>query len=130
MIRSTKRCLKKSLKQQKLSYEEMNTVVTEVEAVLNSRPLTYIQTDSTDVLTPFHLYTGSRALDPPDPRIVNFNEMTAEGARKRVLKLDKIIGSFWNTWSKDYLTSLRENSINLGRKGEASLWRRWCLKKQ
>ena len=40
------------------------------------------------------------------------------GARKRVLKLDKIIGSFWNTWSKDYLNSLRENSINLGRKGE------------
>ena len=96
----------------------MNTIVTEVEAVLNSRPLTYIQTDSTNVLTPFHLYTGSRALDPPDPRIVSFNEMAAEGARKRVLKLDKIIGSFWNTWSKDYLTSLRENSINLGRKGE------------
>ena len=63
------------MKLQKLSYEEMTTVVAEVEAVLNSRPLTYIQTDSTDVLTPFHLYTGSRALDPPDPRIVNFNEI-------------------------------------------------------
>ena len=78
MIRSTKRCLKKSLKH-KLSYEEMNTIVTEVEVVLNSRPLTYLQTDSTEVLTPFHLYTGSRALDPPDPRIVSFNEMAAEG---------------------------------------------------
>ena len=118
MIRFTKRCLKKSLKLQKLSYEEMTTIIAEVEAVLNSRPLTYIQTDSTDVLTPFHLYTGSRALDPPDPRIINFNEMSAEGARQRVLKLDKIIGSFWNTWSKDYLTSLRENAINLGRKRE------------
>ena len=69
--------LKKSLKQQKLNYEEMNTVVTEVEAVLNSRPLTYLQRDSTEVLTPFHLYTGSRALDPLDPRIVSFNEMAA-----------------------------------------------------
>ena len=118
MIRSAKRCLKKSLKSKKLDYEELSTVLAEVEAVLNSRPLTYIQAESTDVLTPFHLYTGSRALDPPDPRIVNFNEMTAEGARQRVLKLDKIIGSFWNTWSKDYLTSLREKAINLGRKGE------------
>ena len=96
----------------------MTTIIAEIEAVLNSRPLTYIQTDSTDVLTPFHLYTGSRALDPPDPRIKDFTEMTAEAARQRVLKLDKIIGSFWNTWSKDYLTSLRENAINLGRKGE------------
>ena len=118
MIRSTKRCLKKSLKLQKLGYEALTTIIAEIEAVLNSRPLTYIQTDSTDVLTPFHLYTGSRALDPPDPRIKDFTEMTAEAARQKVLKLDKIIGSFWNTWSKDYLTSLRENAINLGRKGE------------
>jgi hypothetical protein len=118
MIRSAKRCLKKSLKSQKLGYEALTTIIAEIEAVLNSRPLTYIQTDSTDVLTPFHLYNGSRALDPPDPRIKDFTEMTAEDARQRVLKLDKIISSFWNTWSKDYLTSLRENSLNLGRKGE------------
>jgi hypothetical protein len=118
MIRSAKRCLKKSLKSQKLGYEALTTIIAEIEAVLNSRPLTYIQTDSTDVLTPFHLYTGSRALDPPDPRIKDITEMTAEDARQRVLKLDKIISSFWNTWSKDYLTSLRENSLNLGRKGE------------
>ena len=118
MIRSTKRCLKKTLKLSKLNYEELTTILAEVEAVLNSRPLTYLQTDSTDVLTPFHLYTGTRVLDPPDPRIINFNEMSAEGARQRVLKLDNIIGKFWNSWSKDYLTSLRENAINLGRKGE------------
>ena len=97
MIRSTKRCLKKSLKSQKLGYEALTTIIAEIEAVLDSRPLTYIQTDSTDVLTPFHLYTSSRALDPPDPRIKDFTEMTAEAARQRVLKLDKIIGSFWNT---------------------------------
>ena len=96
----------------------MTTILAEVEAVLNSRPLTYLQTDSTDVLTPFHLYTGTRVLDPPDPRIINFKEISAEGARQRVQKLDNLIGKFWNTWSKDYLTSLRENAINLGRKGE------------
>ena len=117
MIRSTKRCLKKSMKLYKLTYEAMTTIIAEIEAVLNSRPLTYIQTDSTDVLTPFHLYTGTRSLDPPDPRIKNFTEMNAGEARQKVQKIDKIIGSFWKTWSKDYLTSLRENSMNLGRKG-------------
>ena len=117
MIKSTKRCLKKSMKLYKLTYEAMTTIIAEIEAVLNSRPLTYIQTDKTDVLTPFHLYTGTRSLDPPDPRLKNFMEMKPGEARQRVQKIDKIIGSFWNTWSKDYLTSLRENAINLGRKG-------------
>ena len=118
MIRSTKRCLKKSLKNQKFSYENLTTVLAEIEAVLNSRPLTYIHADSTNVLTPFHLYCGTRTLDPPDPRIIDFTEMTANAARAKVLKLDKLINSFWSTWSKDYLTSLRENAINKGRKGE------------
>ena len=118
MIRSTKRCLKKSLKNQKLSYEALTTILAGIEAVLNSRPLTYIHADSTNVLTPFHLYCGTRALDPPDPRIVDFTEMTANAARDKVLKLDKLVKSFWSTWSKDYLTSLRENAINKGRKGE------------
>ena len=43
MIRSTKRCLKKSLKNQKLGFEALTTIIAEIETVLNSRPLTYIQ---------------------------------------------------------------------------------------
>ena len=60
LIRSTKRYLKKTLKLSKLNFEEMTTILAEVEAVLNSRPLTYLQPDSTDILTPstFTLATG------------------------------------------------------------------------
>ena len=47
---------------------ELNTILTEVEAVLNSRPLTYPYTDINDAspLTPSHFLCGYRLLTLPD----------------------------------------------------------------
>ena len=39
LIKSTKRCLRKLIGQAKFSYDEMHTAVVEIEAILNSRPL-------------------------------------------------------------------------------------------
>ena len=78
LIRSVKRCLKKILKNAKLSYEELLTVVTEVECVLNSRPLTYVSLkDIEEPLTPSHLMTGRRLLSIPDEIAVE-KEKTSE----------------------------------------------------
>ena len=118
LIRSTKRCLRKSLKQDRLSYENMYTVMTEVEAVLNNRPLTYLYPDSTDILTPFHLYQGTRLLDPPDPRGEGLFELGGDEAREEVVKKDGVIGRFWKIWYREYLVNLREISIKRGRVGE------------
>ena len=56
LVGSVKRCLKKTLGKASLNYIELNTILTEVEAVLNSRPLTYTYTDIEDgsPLTPSH----------------------------------------------------------------------------
>ena len=61
LIQSAKRCLRKCLGKTKLSYEELHTVLAEVECVLNSRPLCYIYSDSVDKgITPSHLSLGRR----------------------------------------------------------------------
>ena len=45
----------------------LTTALVEVEAVLNSRPLTYLSTDDLEEpLTPSHLLVGRRLLDMPD----------------------------------------------------------------
>ena len=64
MVRSTKRCLKKVVGQRKLTYEELLTVLIEVEVVINNRPLTYVDENDLDqILTPSHLFCGRRTLD-------------------------------------------------------------------
>ena len=45
MVKLTKRCLKKVFGRNCLTYDELLTLVIEVEAVLNSRPLTYISSE-------------------------------------------------------------------------------------
>jgi len=71
MVRCVKRCLKKILKNAKLTYEELLTVVVEIECVLNSRPPTYVSSeDRVEPLTPSHLLTGRRLFSIPDESIV------------------------------------------------------------
>ena len=51
----------------KLTFEELSTIVIEVEGVINSRPLTYLSPDDFDQpLTPAHLLCGQRLLSLPD----------------------------------------------------------------
>lgn len=67
MVGLLKRCLKKILGKALLTLIELTTIVTEVEAVLNSRPLTYVYSDIEDgpPLTPSHFLCGHRLITVP-----------------------------------------------------------------
>ena len=111
LIRSVKSCLKKNLLTVKLTHDELNTIITEIEAVLNSRPLTYLYADSLEEpLTPSHLLVGRRILGLPqykDEEDQDFNE-PADGSRKRSKYLKQILQHYWRRWKLEYLVDLRE----------------------
>ncbi|XP_037932486.1 uncharacterized protein LOC119667268 [Teleopsis dalmanni] len=56
LVKSIKICLKSAIGKLMLTYNELNTLLTEVEYVINIRPLTYITYDEKDLeaLTPAH----------------------------------------------------------------------------
>lgn len=63
MVRCTKGGLKKTLGSAGLTYEELITVLKEIESVLNSRPFTCVYEDEIEApLTPSHLMLGRRLL--------------------------------------------------------------------
>ena len=50
-----------------LQYDEMHTAIVEIEAIINSRPLSYVSSDDTEEpLTPSHLLVGRIILRLPD----------------------------------------------------------------
>ena len=65
-MKQVKSCLKKTLGRSKLSFDKLTTILAEIEAVLNSIPLTYLYSDDVEEpLTPSHLVIGRRQLTLP-----------------------------------------------------------------
>ena len=108
LIGTTKCCLRKVLGNTKLDADQMLTVLMELEATLNSRPLTYDYDElGAEMLTPSHLIYGRRLSSLPDVR--NDDEESETGLLRRFRYLARLRIHFWNRWQKEYLTDLREH---------------------
>ena len=114
LIGLTKTSLKKTLGRTHATLESLQTIVVEIEAILNDRPLTYQSSDASDPepITPSHLLHGRRIVALPysltdgeiqDPPFGNTSEI-----RSRAKKQAHIIEHFQNRWRNEYLTALRE----------------------
>ena len=121
MIHSLKSYLKKVLKNARLTYEELLTVITEIELVLNSRPLTYLHFDDVEEpLTLSHLVVGRRLMTiPEDCAIKEEKESDNELLTRRQRYLILLLSHFWNRWRNDYVLSLREHLRNVVKRNDA-----------
>lgn len=112
MIQNAKRCLRKTLRNAKLDYDELHTLLVEVEGTLNSRPLTYVSSDDVEEpLTPFHLIYGRGILSLPEVtpvREASLNQAAScnDGPTRRKYRR-LLLDHFWKRWSKEYVTELR-----------------------
>lgn len=104
-VKSVKYHLKRVLGSHVFSYEQLYTVLTQIESVLNSRPLTPLSSDVNDTsyLTPGHFLTGATMNSIPERDV----SKTPENRLHFWSKCTAIKQSFWRQWAKHYLNILQ-----------------------
>ena len=111
-IQSVKNCIKKSVGLNKLNLFELLTLITEIENVVNNRPLTYVdnEIDDFEPLTPNHLLKGYSTNLLPENTIYDDIDYSVDhiGLNNELNKKLKIKNQFVSRWEAEYLASLRE----------------------
>ena len=89
-----------------LDDEGLNTLFCEVESILNSKPLTNISNDISDLeaLTPNHLLLCRSGATFP-PGLFDKNDSFIQRKWKQIQYLADV---FWSRWRKQYMTKLQE----------------------
>ena len=114
LVGLVKRCLRKAIGTKRLTLEQFVVILSEVEAVLNTRPLTYVYEDfqSGFVLTPAHLMMANLKLMPAMETEIEFcpSRDPVTTLLNHWKKGQKQLNTFWEIWKNEYLISLREKS--------------------
>ncbi|XP_037899079.1 uncharacterized protein LOC119643719 [Glossina fuscipes] len=101
-VKSAKHLLIRSVGSASLTYEELETVVIEIEAILNSRPLKPMSNNPPDIsaLTPGHLLTG----EAPTAQVDTEASSKKLSLLSRWELVSQVKHEFWN----EYLHELRQ----------------------
>ncbi|XP_031333913.1 uncharacterized protein LOC116163925 [Photinus pyralis] len=104
-VKSMKYHLRRILGETLLIHEQFYTVLTKIEAILNSRPLGPLSSDPNDPtpLTPSHFLIGRTMTAVPEPSL----DGIAINRLNQYQFLQSLTQHFWQRWHKEYLNQLQ-----------------------
>lgn len=105
-VKSVKFHLKRVIGESKLTFEELITLLCQIEACLNSRPLG-ASTDDTDdltALTPGHFLVNTDLLSVPEPSVLDINPNRLNNWQQ----IQQMRQVFWKRWKTDYFSQLQQ----------------------
>ena len=101
LVKTTKRCLKAVVKDRLLQEDALHTLLSEIESIVNSRPLMSASDDFDDLepLTPKHFLIGQSS---PNTNFVNITEKNVN-SRTKQKSVQAATNLYWKRWIKEYL---------------------------
>lgn len=105
-VKSFKHHFRRILGSKSLRLDEMVTAVTQIESILNSRPLTPLSNNAEDLnaLTPGHFIIGEPMFSIPEPDVTDMSI----NRLNRFQELKRSVQDFWHRWSRDYVSQLHQ----------------------
>jgi hypothetical protein len=104
-VKSVKFHIKRVVGETVLTYDELYTLLTRIEACLNSRPLVPMSNDPNDLtaITPGHFLIGEALTAPLEPDLI---ELKINRLSRHQL-LERLRQHFWKRWRTEYLSYLQ-----------------------
>lgn len=104
-VKSVKTLMYRTIGLQRLTYEELTTLLNRIESTLNSRPLGALSSDPRDfeAITPSHFLTLMSSAANVDPDLDN----TPLSRLQRWRLIKDIHAHFWKRWQSEYLQTLQ-----------------------
>ncbi|XP_043493624.1 uncharacterized protein LOC122518642 [Polistes fuscatus] len=123
-VKSIKYYLKRTISDTLLTFEDFSTFLAQVEAVLNSRPLSSLSEDPDDIraLTPGNFIRGEVLTTIPEPSLIDISDSRLSHFQR----IQERFQQFWKRWSTECLqphqtTSKWQTSKNDIREGSLVL---------
>ena len=109
-MKSVKNCLRKKLGRTCLTFDELRTLLVEIEGTINNRPKTYLYADEEGIsypLTPSKLINGRQLVNSVNEHQYEISSTHSTFTRK-ARHHTRMLSQFARQWSKEYLLGLRE----------------------